>query len=298
MLRLLTAGESHGKGLVADPRGPARRRARRAGGRGGRAGPAPARPRARRAPALRIRSVRDPRRACGTARTPRVADRHHDPEPGVRDEVPRPMGVEGEEDPSKRLTRPRPGHADLAGAQKYGFDDVRNVLERASARETAARVALGAFCKAFLGTLDVDDRVARRADRQGQGAARRRPARARRTCEAVDRSPVRCFDPEASAADGGRDRPAAEGARHARRGLRGPRVRGAARPRLLRPLRPQARCPPRAGADEHPVRQGRRGRRRVRDGGASGVEGARRDRAARRRDRAAHRARRAGSRAA
>ena len=53
------------------------------------------------------------------------------------------MGVEGEMDPAKRLTRPRPGHADLVGAQKYGFDDVRNVLERASARETAARVAAG-----------------------------------------------------------------------------------------------------------------------------------------------------------
>ena len=50
-------------------------------------------------------------------------------------------------DPAKRLTRPRPGHADLVGSQKYGFDDVRNVLERASARETAARVTVGAFCK-------------------------------------------------------------------------------------------------------------------------------------------------------
>ena len=48
------------------------------------------------------------------------------------------------------LTRPRPGHADLAGMQKYGFDDARPVLERASARETAARVALGAVAMAFL----------------------------------------------------------------------------------------------------------------------------------------------------
>ena len=48
------------------------------------------------------------------------------------------------------LTRPRPGHADLAGMQKYGFNDVRPILERASARETAARVALGAVAKAFL----------------------------------------------------------------------------------------------------------------------------------------------------
>ena len=47
--------------------------------------------------------------------------------------------------PSKVLTAPRPGHADLAGMQKYGFDDARDVLERASARETAARVAAGAW---------------------------------------------------------------------------------------------------------------------------------------------------------
>jgi len=54
------------------------------------------------------------------------------------------------------LTRPRPGHADLAGMQKYGFDDSRPVLERASARETAARVALGAIARALLGELGID----------------------------------------------------------------------------------------------------------------------------------------------
>lgn len=53
------------------------------------------------------------------------------------------------------LTRPRPGHADLVGMQKYGFDEARPVLERASARETAARVALGAVAKAFLGELGI-----------------------------------------------------------------------------------------------------------------------------------------------
>src|SRR6478735_1101417 len=53
------------------------------------------------------------------------------------------------------LTRPRPGHADLVGMQKYGFDEARPILERASARETAARVALGAFARAFLGELDI-----------------------------------------------------------------------------------------------------------------------------------------------
>ena len=55
------------------------------------------------------------------------------------------------------LTRPRPGHADLAGMQKYDFDEARPILERASARETAARVALGSIAKAFLKqALDVD----------------------------------------------------------------------------------------------------------------------------------------------
>ena len=53
-------------------------------------------------------------------------------------------------EPSTVLTSPRPGHADLSGAIKYDFVDIRNVLERASARETAARVAVGAICKKFL----------------------------------------------------------------------------------------------------------------------------------------------------
>jgi chorismate synthase len=62
------------------------------------------------------------------------------------------------------LTRPRPGHADLVGMQKYGFDDARPVLERASARETAARVALGAVARAFLrqvGGIEVISHVVR-----------------------------------------------------------------------------------------------------------------------------------------
>jgi chorismate synthase len=57
---------------------------------------------------------------------------------------------------SARITAPRPGHADLAGVQKHGFDDVRNVLERASARETAARVAAGALFKQFLSTKEIE----------------------------------------------------------------------------------------------------------------------------------------------
>src|SRR6266404_5341730 len=63
--------------------------------------------------------------------------------------------IDGGEDKKKPVTRPRPGHADLAGALKYNFHDARYILERASARETAARVAVGAVAKAFLGEFGV-----------------------------------------------------------------------------------------------------------------------------------------------
>ena len=65
-----------------------------------------------------------------------------------------PAGASGSDRPP--VTRPRPGHADLAGFVKYGHDDMRNVLERASARETAARVAAGALARQLLGTLAID----------------------------------------------------------------------------------------------------------------------------------------------
>ena len=65
------------------------------------------------------------------------------------------MAIEPVETEIERVTRMRPGHADLPGALKYGFDDVRNVLERASARETAARVAVGAVAKRLLGEFGV-----------------------------------------------------------------------------------------------------------------------------------------------
>jgi chorismate synthase len=64
--------------------------------------------------------------------------------------------TEGSEDRKKPLTRPRPGHADLAGCLKYNFHDARYILERASARETAARVAVGAVAKAFLREFGVE----------------------------------------------------------------------------------------------------------------------------------------------
>ena len=96
------------------------------------------------------------------------------------------------------LHQPRPGHADLVGMQKYGFDDARDVLERASARETAARVAAGALAKALLSHLGVQ--VLSHVVALGgiRTAAERRPKPA--DLETVDASPVRCFDPDAEAA--------------------------------------------------------------------------------------------------
>ena len=102
------------------------------------------------------------------------------------------MAVEGEPDPAERLTRPRPGHADLAGALKYGFDDVRNVLERASARETAMRVALGVFCKALLAELGIA--VVSHVVRVGKVPVRSTRLPRPEDLEVVDASPVRCFD--------------------------------------------------------------------------------------------------------
>jgi len=94
------------------------------------------------------------------------------------------------------VTRVRPGHADLAGALKYGFDDVRNVLERASARETAARVAAGGVARAILRELGVD--VWSFTAEVGGVAVD--PARATRSREEADASPLRCPDPDAEAA--------------------------------------------------------------------------------------------------
>ncbi len=93
------------------------------------------------------------------------------------------------------VTRLRPGHADLAGALKYGFDDVRNVLERASARETTARVAAGAVARAFLAGMGIDiwsftaEVGGVSVDRDG----------CTRTVEEAEASPLRCPDPEAEA---------------------------------------------------------------------------------------------------
>ncbi|MFU8840020.1 MAG: chorismate synthase [Nitriliruptoraceae bacterium] len=97
------------------------------------------------------------------------------------------------------LTRPRPGHADLTGALKYGYDDVRDALERASARETAARVVAGTLAKQLLAELGVT--VVSHVVRIGEAAV---PEDAPRPgpddLDAVDASEVRCVDPDAAAA--------------------------------------------------------------------------------------------------
>ena len=93
---------------------------------------------------------------------------------------------------AKPLTQPRPGHADLAGMQKYGFTDARDVLERASARETAARSAAGALAKRVLAELGVDvlSHVVQIGPAESKATERPRPS----DLERVDTSSVRCFD--------------------------------------------------------------------------------------------------------
>lgn len=96
------------------------------------------------------------------------------------------------------LTEPRPGHADLAGMLKYGFTDARDVLERASARETAARTAAGALAKQLLGELGIQivSHVVAIGEVSAGGAIRPRPE----DREAIDASQVRCADPGATEA--------------------------------------------------------------------------------------------------
>jgi len=110
------------------------------------------------------------------------------------------VGAPQESARNQPLTRPRPGHADLVGMQKYGFDDARPVLERASARETAARVALGAVASAFLsqayGITLVSHTVAIGTAHVGPESRPPMPAQV----EELDADPVRTLDPAGSAA--------------------------------------------------------------------------------------------------
>src|SRR3954465_2961670 len=104
-----------------------------------------------------------------------------------------PWPVNGQVD---EVHLPRPGHADLAGGQKFGFTDVRNVLERASARETAARVAAGALAKTLLRAYGVE--VRSHVTRIGTVVAPARDLMGPEDFDGVDESPVRCLDPDAS----------------------------------------------------------------------------------------------------
>jgi chorismate synthase len=197
MLRLLTAGESHGKGLVAildglpagvsvSPKAIADELARRRHGygRGGR----------QRLESDTFEIVSGVRHGQTLGSPIAMTIPNAEWEAKYREL----MAVDGEPDPAARLTRPRPGHADLVGVLKYGFDDVRNVLERASARETAARVAAGTFCKAFLAGVGIV--VLSHVVQVGKVRSRRRRPPEPDDQEAVDASPVRCADPVAGKA--------------------------------------------------------------------------------------------------
>src|SRR3954463_16556749 len=198
VLRYLTAGESHGRGLVVIVEGlpagvPVSRdgvagelaRRRHGYGRGGR--------QRFEADAFEIQAGGRHGRTIGSPVAITI------PNVEFEQKYAELMAADGTDDPSKALTRPRPGHADLAGALKYGFDDVRNVLERASARETAARVAGGALCKAFLHAVGVEVRshVVQIGD---VPAARREGPLTVADFEGVDDDKVRCLDPQASRA--------------------------------------------------------------------------------------------------
>ena len=200
MLRWLTAGESHGPALVAVleglPAGVAITTAE--------IGTALARRRLGYGRGARMAFEQDEVELLGGVRHGRtlggpVADpdrQHRVAQVGAGDER-RPGRPEAELAELARnapLTRPRPGHADLVGMQKYGFDDARPVLERASARETAARVALGAVAAAFLDQASASGwsshtcvGSARRPSPTGAAARPGRRGRARRRPGAVPR---------------------------------------------------------------------------------------------------------------
>ncbi len=192
MLRFLTAGESHGKGLVVVVEGlPAglpvtaeqvrHELARRRLGYG--RGP-------------RMRFEQDEVTLLGGVRhgrtlgSPVAVEIANSEWPKWAEEMSPAPGQ-----PAAPLTAPRPGHADLAGMQKYGFSDARDVLERASARETAARVAAGAFAKALVAEIGIAvvSHVVAIGTARVEGFLRPGPG----DLDRIDASPVRCLDPVA-----------------------------------------------------------------------------------------------------
>jgi chorismate synthase len=193
--RFTTAGESHGPGLVAIVEGmPAgleldraaldRDMARRqlGHGRGGRM--------KIETDTVEVRSGVRHGRTLGSPIALLVANRDY----ANWEERMNPWPVEGFSPDEVHL--PRPGHADLVGAQKYGHADIRNVLERASARETAARVAAGTIARAFLARLGVE--IHSHVLQIASVKAAERPDLKPQDFADVDEDPVRCLDPEAS----------------------------------------------------------------------------------------------------
>src|SRR6476620_2898043 len=194
--RFTTAGESHGPGLVAIVEGlPAgleldreridREMARRqlGHGRGGRM--------KIESDSVEVRSGVRHGRTLGNPIAVLVANRDY----ANWEERMNPWPVDAEVD---EVHLPRPGHADLVGAQKYGHTDIRNVLERASARETAARVAAGSIARGFLTALGVS--VHSHVLQIASVRAPERPDLGPADFEGVDEDPVRCLDPGTSAA--------------------------------------------------------------------------------------------------
>ena len=106
------------------------------------------------------------------------------------------MSVTPVKDEIRKVTLPRPGHADLAGIQKYGFDDIRNVLERSSARETTMRVALGSVCRKLLEDvgIEVGGQVIQIHNVKDNSRSELSP---NQLSELADVSPVRCLDKNA-----------------------------------------------------------------------------------------------------
>jgi chorismate synthase len=196
MLRYLTAGESHGPTLTiilegmpadlplaADEINLDLARRQRGYGRGG-----------------RMRIEKDEANIVGGVRHGRtmggpiailIANRDWENWKSTMD----PTEASREADPKPPVTRPRPGHADLAGALKYGQHDIRNVLERASARETAARTAVGAICKRLLREFDIE--VFSHVTEIGGILAKTEGLSCAEIRDAAEASDVRCADPDA-----------------------------------------------------------------------------------------------------
>jgi chorismate synthase len=196
MIRYLTAGESHGESLLAIVEGfPSNLRLsaedinrdlerRQAGaGRGGRM----------RIEADRVEILAGVRggRTLGSPVALRIRNRDWENWKGL-------MGPEEGVAEGRAVTRPRPGHADLAGGIKYGHEDLRNVLERASARETAARTAVGALARILLARFGVA--VVGQVVSIGSSPVSRVELIRPEQVSALDASPVRCLDHETAAA--------------------------------------------------------------------------------------------------